>query len=347
MLAFGAVCGTVLSLASKIFYVYEDPRIAEVESNLAGANCGGCGYAGCSAAAAAVVNGKAPANVCIVSGPEMVAMVAEVMGMEAGTAEPLKSLNTCDGGFRADDKFHYMGVQTCAAVSAMYGGKRECRVGCLGYGDCVRSCKFDAIHMGQDGFPVVDEVKCVGCGACEKACPKSILTVRTLSQRLLDINKYDDALAPCQQTCPAEIDIPTYIECITKGDYEGAVHTLRERNPLILACGRVCPHPCEDYCRRGIEDEPVSINQLKRFVADFEMNSGTRFPISCAPSTGKKVAVIGGGPAGLSCAFFLKRVGHDVTIFEAMPHLGGMIRYGIPEYRLPKKNARLGNSGHT
>jgi formate dehydrogenase beta subunit len=337
MLGVGAICGTVLSLASKVFYVYEDPRIAEVEMNLAGANCGGCGYAGCSAAAVAVVGGKAAPNVCIVSSSDLVAKVAEVMGMDPGTAEPLLSLNTCDGGDRADDKFHYMGVQTCAAVSAMYGGKRECRVGCLGYGDCIRSCKFDAIHMGPDGYPIADEVKCVGCGACEKACPKSILTVRTLTGRLLDINKTEDALAPCQQTCPAEIDIPTYIECITKGDYEGAVHTLRERNPLILSCGRVCPHPCEDYCRRGIEDDPVSINQLKRFVADFEMNSGTRFPISCAPSTGKKVAVIGGGPAGLSCAFFLRRVGHDVTIFEAMPHLGGMIRYGIPEYRLPKK----------
>ncbi len=337
MLGVGATCGTVLSLASKIFYVYEDPRIAAVEQYLAGANCGGCGFAGCAAAAVAVVEGKAGPTVCVISGPESTASVAEVMGMDPGTAEPLRSLNACDGGIRADDKYHYMGVQTCEALSAMYGGKRECQVGCLGMGDCVRSCNFDAIHMGPDGYPVVDLSKCVGCGVCEAACPKSILTVRTMSQRLLHINEYDDALAPCQQTCPAEIDIPTYIDRIGKGDYEGAVHTIRERNPLLLACGRVCPHPCEDYCRRGIEDQPVSINQLKRFVADFEMNSGKRFAIPCAPSTGKKVAVIGGGPAGLSCAFFLRRVGHDVTIFEAMPRLGGMIRYGIPEYRLPKK----------
>ncbi len=158
----------------------------------------------------------------------------------------------------------------------MYGGKRECRVGCLGLGDCIKSCMFDAIHMGPEGYPVVDEAKCVGCGACEKACPKSILTVRTMSERLLHLNEFDDALAPCQQTCPAEIDIPRYIDCINKGDYEGSVNTIRERNPLLLACGRVCPHPCEDYCRRGIEDEPVSINQLKRFVADFEMNSGKK-----------------------------------------------------------------------
>lgn len=337
MLGCGAVCGAVLSIASKVFYVYEDPRIAEIEGALAGANCGGCGYAGCPAAAAAVVAGKAPANVCVISGPEGIAQVAEIMGMDPGTAEPFLSVNACDGGDRATDKYDYMGVQSCSAISKMYGGKRDCVVGCLGYGDCVRSCKFDAIHMGPNGYPVVDEIKCVGCGACENACPKSIITVRTMSQRLLTLNAWDQALAPCQQTCPAEIDIPTYIQKIREGDYEGAVATLKERNPLIVSIGRVCPHPCEDYCRRGVEEEPVSINQLKRFVADYEMNSGRRFPIPCAPATGKKVAVIGGGPAGLSAAFFLRRLGYGVTVLEAMPKLGGMLRYGIPEYRLPKK----------
>ncbi|MCP4345840.1 MAG: FAD-dependent oxidoreductase [Desulfobacterales bacterium] len=337
MLGIGAACGSVLSLASKVFYVYEDPRIAEVENNFAGANCGGCGYTGCSAAAVAVVEGKAPPSVCIVAGAESAIGVAAVMGLDPGTAEPLISVNSCDGGKRAADKYYYTGIDSCKAVAAVYGGKRDCRVGCLGFGDCVRSCAFDAIDMGPDGYPVVDEFKCVGCGACERACPKTILQVRTMSERLLHMNQEDDALAPCQQTCPAEINIPEYISRILSGDYEGAVHTIRERNPLLLSCGRVCPHPCEDMCRRGIEDEPVSINQLKRFAADFEMNSGKRLPISCAPSTGKKVAVIGGGPAGLSCAFFLRRVGHDVTIYESMPNLGGMIRYGIPEYRLPKK----------
>jgi NADPH-dependent glutamate synthase beta subunit-like oxidoreductase len=99
----------------------------------------------------------------------------------------------------------------------------------------------------------------------------------------------------------------------------------------------VCPHPCEVNCRRAIEDEPVSINQLKRFAADYEMNSGKRLPVPIAPLTGKRIAVVGGGPAGLTCAFFLRRLGHEVTIFEAMPKMGGMLRYGIPEYRLPKK----------
>ena len=337
MLGLGFLCGAMLSVASKVFYVYEDPRIAEVEGFTAAANCGGCGYTGCSAAAAAVVEGKASPRVCIVADAEAAINIANVMGIDPGTAEAILSYNTCTGGNRAVDKYFYMGVNSCQALATIYGGQRECEVGCLGLGDCVRACIFDAIKIGPEGYPVVDEIKCVGCGACERVCPKDIMEIKTMSQRLLHLNQFDDRIAPCQQTCPAEIDIPKYIAQINAGDYEGAVNTIKERNPLLLSCGRVCPHPCEDKCRRGIEDEAVSINQMKRFVADFEMNSGRRFPISCAPSTGKKVAVVGGGPAGLSCAYFLRRLGHDVSILDAMPILGGMIRYGIPEYRLPKE----------
>jgi formate dehydrogenase (NADP+) beta subunit len=335
MLAIGGVCGTVLSLASKIFYVYEDPRIAKVEGFLSGANCGGCGYAGCSAAAAAVVAGKATPTICIAADQEAAVSIASVMGVEVGSAESLRSYNDCTGGNRAEDKFYYSGISTCASLKLLYGGKRLCDVACLGAGDCVRACLFDAIEIGKDGFPVIDEVKCVGCGACVKVCPKERLAVKTMSDRLLTFNDFNGALAPCQQTCPAEIDIPRYISQIKNGDYKGAVLTIKDRNPMLLACGRVCPHPCEDFCRRDLVDEAVSINQLKRYVADFEMNSGTRFPISCAPDTEYKVAVIGGGPAGLSCAYFLRRLGHNVTIFEAMPNLGGIVRYGIPEYRMP------------
>ena len=337
MLGLGFLCGAMLSIASKVFYVYEDPRIAEVEGFMAAANCGGCGYTGCSAAAAAVVAGKAPPRVCVAADAEAAASIAAVMGVDPGTAEAILSYNTCTGGNRAADNYFYMSINSCQALATLYGGKRECEVGCLGLGDCVRACIFDALKLGPEGYPVVDEIKCVGCGACERVCPKDIMEIKTMSQRLLHLNQFDDRIAPCQQTCPAEIDIPKYIAQIKNGDYEGAVNTIRERNPLLLSCGRVCPHPCEDKCRRGIEDEAVSINQMKRFVADYEMNSGRRFPIPCAPSTGKKVAVVGGGPAGLSCAYFLRRLGHDVTIFDAVPMLGGMIRYGIPEYRLPKE----------
>jgi NADPH-dependent glutamate synthase beta subunit-like oxidoreductase len=154
--------------------------------------------------------------------------------------------------------------------------------------------------------------------------------------KILRFNQEEDCLAPCRQACPAQIDIPRYIEYIKDGRYEDAIKTLKDRNPFILSCGRVCPRPCEEICRRSIEDEPLAINQLKRFVADYEMNTGRHVPVTVAPDTGHKIAVIGGGPAGLSCAYFLRRLGHSVTVFEKNPKLGGMLYYGIPEYRLPK-----------
>ncbi|NOX35517.1 MAG: RnfABCDGE type electron transport complex subunit B [Deltaproteobacteria bacterium] len=337
MLGIGAVCGIILSLSSKVFYVYEDPRIANVENNLAGANCGGCGYAGCSAAAEAIVTGKELPSLCIISGKEGAEKVAQIMGVDVCSAESPLSYSMCEGGSRAADKYHYMGISSCRAMAVVFGGKRVCSVGCIGLGDCVKACKFGALQLGPKGYPVVDDDKCVGCGACQQACPKEIIEVKTLSEKLMKFNQKQDPLAPCAQTCPAEINIPRYINQIKEGRYKEAVQTIRMRNPLPLACGRVCPHPCESECRRGIEDEPVSINQLKRFASDYEMDSGSRIPIKCAPDTGKKIAVIGGGPSGLSCAFFLRRIGHQVDIFEAMPKLGGMLRYGIPEYRLPKK----------
>ncbi len=337
MLGLGVISGTLLGIASKAFYVWEDPRIAEVENCMAGANCGGCGYTGCAACAAAIVEGHAPANACIVGGAASAETAAAVMGMEVGAAEPLTSENTCTGGFRAPEKYHYEGVKDCRAAYMLYTGAKECGVGCLGFGSCVKACQFDALEIGPEGFPAVNVEKCVGCGACENACPKGIMQVSTPSERILHVNDIMDRLAPCRQTCPAEINIPKYIHHISCGEYDKAYLTIMERNPLPLSTGRVCPHPCEDACRRALGDDPVSINQLKRFCSDWVMNEATPVRIPVAPDTGYKVAIVGGGPSGLSAAYFLRRLGHQVKIFEWLPELGGMIYYGIPEYRLPKK----------
>jgi len=335
----GFVAAVGLGVASRIFYVEEDPRIAEVEDVLPGANCGGCGFPGCGAAAEAIVAGSAPADVCVAGGPAVAAKVGAVMGVSVELKEPELAKQTCSGGLRADERYLYNGMPDCRAAHLLFGGQKNCRIGCLGFGSCVRACRFGAIEMGKHGLPIFKPEKCVGCGACVKTCPKGIISLISATTRLIHLNNEDECLAPCRQRCPAQIDIPGYIDAIRKGDYEEAVRVLKERNPLILVCGRVCPHPCEDWCRRGEsgKDDPVAINMLKRFVADWEMNSGKRVEVTQAPDTGKRVAVIGGGPAGLSCAYFLRRLGHQVTLFESMPNLGGMLRYGIPEYRLPKE----------
>ena len=160
---------------------------------------------------------------------------------------------------------------------------------------------------------------------------------RKLLVELLLREHYGDCVAPCQLTCPAGIDIQGYLALIGRGEYIEALKLIREQLPMPATIGRVCPHFCETQCRRNLVEEAININHLKRFVADYEMRLGKRhFPAKRLPS-GHRVAIIGGGPAGLSAAYYLCLLGHSPTLFDAMPELGGMLRYGIPEYRLPKK----------
>ena len=163
-----------------------------------------------------------------------------------------------------------------------------------------------------------------------------IVNIRRMALELLLSDHYGDCIAPCKRTCPAGIDIQGYIAHIANGQYREALKLIKESNPLPLVCGRVCPRFCETECRRNLVDEPVAINMLKRFVADCDINSPEPYIPEPKTATGHKVAVIGGGPAGLSAAYYLALEGHEVTIFDANPKLGGMLRYGIPEYRLPK-----------
>ena len=139
---------------------------------------------------------------------------------------------------------------------------------------------------------------------------------------------------PCVRGCPAHVDIPAYISLVEEGRYTDAIKVIRKDNPLPLVCGLVCEHPCEMHCRRAMVDNPLNILALKRYAAEHMEETYTP---QCFPATGKKVAVIDGGPAGLSCAYYLATMGHSVKIFEARKHLGGMLRYGIPNYRLPRE----------
>lgn len=156
-------------------------------------------------------------------------------------------------------------------------------------------------------------------------------------------------VAPCTRGCPAGLDIPRYIGFIARGDYRASLATVRERMPLPDICGRVCYHPCEDMCRRARLDKPIAINALKRFASQFDDGSW-KARARMSPSTGKRVAVVGSGPGGFTAAYYLAKQGHQVTLFEALPYLGGMMRTGIPPYRLPRsvldrEMAQLGEVG--
>jgi len=213
---------------------------------------------------------------------------------------------------------------------------KVCRIGCLGLGTCARACPFNAITMGPEGLPVVDEIKCTGCGTCERVCPKHIITLSSVTRRILREYTTEECTTPCQRACPAGINIREYIRQISLGDYHRSVQVIKERNPFPAVIGRICPRPCENDCRRQFVDEPVAINFLKRFAADYERTQGRRILPYKAPDTGRKIAVIGGGVEGLSTAFFAARLGHALTVYEATPQLGGLLRSAIARERLPR-----------
>ncbi|HIE32935.1 MAG TPA: FAD-dependent oxidoreductase, partial [Thermodesulfobacteriaceae bacterium] len=164
---------------------------------------------------------------------------------------------------------------------------------------------------------------------------EEVKKVRKQKLESLVVNHYGDCKAPCEQSCPGGLNIQGYISLIARGEYASALSLIKERLPLPATVGRVCPRFCEPRCRRAVVDMPVAINDLKRFVADWGLAHGELKP-EIKPSTGKRVAVVGAGPAGLSAAYYLRLNGHEVTIFEAREEPGGMPRWAIPEFKLPK-----------
>lgn len=334
----GVVIGIVLAFASKIFYVYVDPLVMQIDDVLPGANCGGCGLPGCSANAEAIAQGKASPDSCVAGGEDLALAIAAILGVSVEAKEPDFAMPGCTyNNEEAETKYVYSGLNDCRAAALINGGLKVCHIGCLGLGTCVRACQFGALSMGADGLPKVDKTKCTGCGACEKACPKSIINLSSVTRRIIREYTSNNCTTPCQRACPAGINIREYIEFVGAGEYSKAVQVIKERNPFPTVIGRICPRPCEQDCRRQLVDEPVAINYLKRYAADYEYDQGKRSQPFKAPETGREIAVIGGGVQGLSTAFFSARLGHFPTIFEATDQLGGLLRSAIARNRLPMK----------
>lgn len=179
--AIGLVSAVILYVASKKFAVYEDPRIGQVAQVLPQANCGGCGFPGCSGFAAACVKaGSLEGKMCPVGGQPTMDKVASILGLEAVASEPKVAVVRCNGTCANRPKLtQYDSVRSCVVANTTFGGESGCTFGCLGCGDCVSACQFDAIHMNPEtGLPEVDESKCTACGACSKACPRHIIEIR-------------------------------------------------------------------------------------------------------------------------------------------------------------------------
>ena len=165
---------------------------------------------------------------------------------------------------------------------------------------------------------------------------KRVQQARKVALELLMSDHDGDCKGPCHLGCPAHTDVQGYVKQIALGNDREAVRIIKDKIPLPASVGRVCPHPCETDCRRQLVEQPLSIAYLKAFAADNDLASADPFKPEVAAATGKKVAIVGGGPAGLTAAYQLAVKGHGVTVFDMMPEMGGMLRYGIPEYRLPK-----------
>ncbi len=219
---------------------------------------------------------------------------------------------------------------------------------CILCGRCVRACselrgvgalKFEKVdgrmRVAINGASL-EEAGCQFCGACVEVCPTGSIRDK------VGVFKDDPGLSremtliPCMEGCPAHINVPKYIRFIKEGNFAAASATVREKAPFPEALGYICVHSCELQCKRNHLDGPLSIRNLKRFAATQDDGSWKEKSFM-KPSTGKKVAIIGAGPAGLTAGYYLKKLGHDVTIFEKLPKAGGQMRYGIPSYRLPRE----------
>ncbi len=174
MAGLGLIFGAGLAYALKIFKIDLDPAMFKILAFLPGSNCGACGKAGCAGFAEALQKGTAMPAGCVVSNVEARRSIEELLGIAHKPKVKTVATMLCNGGNRARDKFVYQGIKTCKAASLVFGGHKACSFGCLGFGDCVRACPFDAITMGNDGLPVVNEKKCTACGSCVKVCPKEL-----------------------------------------------------------------------------------------------------------------------------------------------------------------------------
>ncbi|MDR0783890.1 MAG: [FeFe] hydrogenase, group A [Propionibacteriaceae bacterium] len=198
------------------------------------------------------------------------------------------------------------------------------------------NCGLCMVELGTERRPIKACITPASEGMVITTTSDAIGHFRRVRMEQLLADHNADCLPPCQKTCPAGIDVQRYLANVADGNITAAIRVIKDHNPFPSVCGRVCPHPCEMACRRNLVDEAVAINAVKRFAAEADLSSGAPWLPKVKEATGKTIAIVGAGPSGLSAAYYLVQEGHQVTVFDRQPKPGGMLRYGIPEYRLPK-----------
>ncbi len=254
LFALGFVAATVLSVASKVLYVQEDPRVEAITEALPGANCGGCGYAGCEGYAAAVVSDPSvPPNKCCAGGPEVATKVAELSGKAMGESEPLVAFRRCDRiGGEVIEKFNYKGVPSCAAAKLVQEGPYACRFACIGLGDCVRACPFNAMSL-VNNIVYIDPVACTSCGTCVRTCPNNILELVPQRSRVMVFCSSQDKAKDVSSVCKA--GCISCMKCVKKCPAKAISiqdNRIHIDHIACLAYGDECKEICVAECPRKI-----------------------------------------------------------------------------------------------
>ncbi|MDO8963052.1 MAG: RnfABCDGE type electron transport complex subunit B [Coriobacteriia bacterium] len=277
--AIGVLSVALLATASKKFVVEVDPKIESILDALPGANCGACGSPSCFAAAEAMAEGRAPATTCVAGGKSTAEAVAAIMG-ESCDFVPLISARACGGGTNARSAYAYEGVRSCATVAKLAGGSVACGFGCFGYGDCVRSCPFDAMKIDARGLPVIDAKKCTGCGICTKECPRGgtrllglVSDTAPIVVRCSSRDSVKDRRGYCSKCCIAcrkcEKACPTAAIVVTDG--------LAVLDPATCiscySCVDVCPQDCIDVHGRGAAKPSSETDGASRTFGGFVVDT--------------------------------------------------------------------------
>ncbi len=257
MSSMGVVFGLGLAFASKVFRVEVDPKIDRVLSALPGSNCGACGKAGCAALAESIAKGDASLTSCSAGGEEVYFKIADILGTERVSAQKKIARARCGGGKNAKDKFLYEGVQTCMAVKLIADGQKLCKFGCIGFGDCVIICPFDAIHMGKVGIPVVDTDKCTACGKCVATCPRDIISLEDARELYYVKCLSRDKITFVKNACKTGCIVCKVCEKLSKGVFivEDNLSILDYKKASDVKVLDICVKKCPTKCIVGPGDK--------------------------------------------------------------------------------------------